>query len=97
MLDVHSSVGRREANPLLRGADGRFSVGRGVGIKLGVLAGLFAAQELRPAREWNWVNLGYAGASGAIAVRNYRLRGPGTAPSTAQPGTLPAAPCAGCP
>lgn len=93
ILDVHSSAGRREANPLLRGRDGRFSVGRGVSIKLGVLAGLFVAQELHPGREWNWVNLGYAGASTAIAIRNYRLQGP----ATIQPGTLPPPPCHGCP
>ncbi|MCS6953979.1 MAG: hypothetical protein RMK57_04885 [Bryobacterales bacterium] len=92
ILDVHSSLGRREANPLLRGPDGRFSVGRGVGVKLGVLAGLWAAQELYPSQEWNWVNLGYAGATTAIAIRNYRLPAPKTTPPAIQPGTLPGSP-----
>jgi len=73
-LDVHSSIGKREANPLLRGADGRFHVGRGVGFKIGILAGLFAAQELHPKPYWSWVNTSYAGFSTAVAVRNYGLR-----------------------
>jgi len=74
MLDVHSSTGKLEANPLLRGNNGRFSVGRGIGLKLGILSGLLAAQELRPSPHWNWVNLTCAGAPTAIAVRNYRVR-----------------------
>jgi hypothetical protein len=76
MLDVHSSLGRREGNPLLRGPNGRFDAGRGLGVKLGILSGMLAAQELRPNSYWNWVNLTYAGASTAIAVRNYRLSKP---------------------
>ena len=73
-LDVHSSIGRREANPLLRGPDGRFDVGRGAGFKIGILAGLFAAQELHPKPYWSWVNASYAGFSTAVAVRNYGLK-----------------------
>lgn len=76
MLDMHSSLGRQEGNPLLRGRDGRFSAGRGIGIKLGILSGLLAGQELKPGSYWNWVNLTYAGASTAIAVRNYRAAKP---------------------
>ncbi len=99
-LDVHSSVGRREANPLLRGPDGRFHLGRGVGLKLGVLAGMLAAQELRPAREWTWINLGYAGATTGIAIRNYGLRPPVGAPRT--PALVPGSTagvggCSNCP
>lgn len=74
MLDVHSSAGKLEANPLLRGGNGRFSVGRGIGLKIGILSGLLAAQELRPASYWNWVNLSYAGATTAVAIRNYRIQ-----------------------
>lgn len=76
MLDLHSSLGRQEGNPLLRGPNGRFAAGRGVGVKLGILSGLLAAQELRPASYWNWVNVTYAGASATIAVRNYRVSKP---------------------
>lgn len=98
-LDVHSSVGRREANPLLRGPDGRFHVGRGVGLKLGILGGLLAAQELLPAREWTWINVGYAGAAAAIAIRNYRLRPPAGAPPVPAlaPGTTSVGGCPNCP
>lgn len=75
-FDVHSSLGKREGNPLLRGPNGRFHPGRGVGVKLSILTGLFAAQEIRPSSYWNWVNLSYAGASTAIAIRNYRASPP---------------------
>jgi hypothetical protein len=98
-LDVHSSLGRREANPLLRGPDGRFHVGRGVGLKLGILGGMFAAQELRPGREWTWINLGYAGAATGVAIRNYRLRPPAgtlSAPPLG-PGAVGVGGCSDCP
>ncbi len=92
VLDLHSSVGKREANPLLRGPDGRFDLGRGAAFKLGILGALFAAQELHPSSHWNWVNASYAGFSTAIAVRNYGLYvatppAPGAAP---EPGIAPA-------
>ena len=92
VLDLHSSVGKREANPLLRGPDGRFDLGRGAAFKLGILGALFVAQELRPGAHWNWVNASYAGFSTAIAVRNYNLyrakpAAPGAVP---EPGITPA-------
>jgi len=75
-LDLHSSMGRREGNPLLRGANGRFDACRGVTLKLGILAGLITAQKVKPDASWNWVNLSYAGATTAIAIHNYRTAAP---------------------
>jgi hypothetical protein len=80
-LDVHSSLGKREANPLLRGPDGRFSAARGAAFKLGILAGLFAVQELQPRPFWSWVNVSYAGFSTTVAIRNYGVRATNPPPS----------------
>lgn len=87
-LDVHSSIGRREANPLLRGPNGRFDVGRGVALKVGILTGLFFAQEKSDRPYWKWVNTSYAGFSTSVAIRNYGLR----KNKPPAPGTLRASP-----
>jgi hypothetical protein len=43
-LDAHSSQGRREANPLLRNGDGRFSNGKASLFKAALGGGFFAFQ-----------------------------------------------------
>jgi hypothetical protein len=72
--DLASSVGRREANPLLRGRDGRFSPGRAVVVKVAPLAALGYMQHRVPWRGWKWVNFAGAGVFGVVAVRNWRTR-----------------------
>ena len=78
-LDTHSSLGRREANPLLRDADGRFAAGRATAIKGGVGAGLFLWQlrQIRSNPEKNYYKSftfmtgAAAGALGGVAAHNY--------------------------
>ena len=45
VVDAHSSAGRREVNPLLRGADGRFSPGKAWAVKGGLGAAFFLYQQ----------------------------------------------------
>jgi drug/metabolite transporter (DMT)-like permease len=70
--DLASSVGHREANPLLRGRDGRFSPVRAVVVKVAPLAGVAYMQHRVPWRGWKWVNFAGAGVFGVVAVRNWR-------------------------
>ena len=77
VADVHSSLGKLEANPLLRSADGRFG-SRGVTIKSGIAAGNIGVQALI-LRRWPKArkaaaiaNFIAAGALVAVAARNYR-------------------------
>ncbi len=82
--DVHTSLGRPEANPLLRGPGGRFD-GRGVAIKCGVGGAAIAAQWLilrrQPRAEPYAAAANFATASfvAGAAVRNHVTR-PGTKP-----------------
>lgn len=76
--DAASSYGRFEANPLLRGRDGRFG-SRGIAIKIGAAGGTLLIERLiirknrRAARAFGFVNLAGAGTFGAVAVRNWRV------------------------
>ena len=78
-VDGASSWGRLEANPLLRGADGRFGV-QGVSIKLGVLAGVAGTQYLllrnHPKQEkyGAFTNFAFSAAFTAAAVSNFQRR-----------------------
>jgi hypothetical protein len=74
--DVASSWGRGEANPVLRGGDGRFGV-RGLVIKSLSAAAAIAPQWAMPPRyrSWmRWVNFGLAGVVIGVAARNYSIR-----------------------
>jgi len=83
-LDTHSSLGRREANPLLRNRAGRFDLGRALLIKsamsggfLALQAGIARAQPRRnPYRPFTIVNAAMAGGLAATAVHNYSLPAP---------------------
>jgi hypothetical protein len=77
VADAHSSYQRREANPILRDADGRFTA-RGIGIKAAITGGALGIQYLlcrknraaeRPAA---WINFGMAGFVSGMAARNYQ-------------------------
>lgn len=96
VLDVHSSYGKAEANPVARSADGRLGM-RGVSIKLAT-AGAIVGWELittrrRPSFERSAaiVNFGLAGAWTGMAVRNYGVRRPPASwsPSSSHPSGSP--------
>ncbi len=84
MLDTHSSVGRPELNPLLRGKDGKFSVGKAALIKAAIGGGFFGLQywmtKTNPDKNYykafSIATGAAAGGLGAVAVRNYRLESP---------------------
>ncbi len=81
VLDAHSSVGRPELNPLLRGSDGRFSPGKAALIKAAIGGGFFGLQwwmaRSNPAanyyKSFTIATGAASGGLGAIAARNYRL------------------------
>ena len=79
VADVQSSWGRREANPLLAGPNGRFG-SQGVAIKGGLVAGALVFQHFlikrnpRAATASAIANFGVAAATGAVVVRNHNLR-----------------------
>ena len=75
-LDIHSSMGHYEANPVL--GSGPFGK-RQIGTKLAIVGGWQVAQWLI-VRRWpetrraaTLVNYAAAGATGAVSVRNYRV------------------------
>ena len=74
-LDVHSSWGKHEANPLLQSADGRFGT-RGAAVKSGIVAGSLTVQMLL-LRKWPKArkaaavaNFAAAGVIVGVTVRN---------------------------
>ena len=80
-VDIHSSLGKMEANPLLRGPDGRFRTGRGIALKSAVVAGIALGQWAlqrhgRRGLRKPFAVINYAAAIGigGVAVRNYRVR-----------------------
>jgi hypothetical protein len=84
VLDLHSSAGKMELNPLLRSADGQFSVGRAAALKGGIGAGFVALQgwmihrnpEKNYYKHFTFANAAAAGGLGALAVRNYGIPKP---------------------
>ncbi len=76
ILDARSSLGRPELNPLLRNAQGNFSVARSAALKSAAVGGSLALEALlirsRPelARTSSLVNFVSAGAVTAVAIRN---------------------------
>ncbi len=79
LLDAHSSMGRRELNPLLRNADGTFSGGKAAVIKAAVGGGFFAFQwwtqrrnpEANHYKAFTIANSAAAASFGVVAIRNY--------------------------
>jgi len=74
-MDMHSSWGKRELNPLLRGAGGRFDT-RGMAIKSSIVGAAVGFEWLLLRKEPSLgnalagANLGLAAWTGAVAVRN---------------------------
>jgi hypothetical protein len=82
-LDIHSSYGKYEVNPVVAGSGGRFT-GRSVAVKSGIVAGTLLVQWLivRKHPDWKaklaWLNWGTAGMYSGVALRNYTVPRPGT-------------------
>ena len=78
-LDVGSSYGMRELNPMLAGPDGRFGA-QGAGIKLGATAGLLGAEYLivrkypRSARVFSKINWSVSIVTTGFAAHNFAIR-----------------------
>lgn len=95
-LDLRSSLGLRESNPLLRGPSGHLSTERAILIKSALSAGAFAAQwtaiRRRPAgntcKSFVLVNFAASGTLAGIAARNLALRSARVHQTPASP-TLP--------
>ena len=95
-LDMHSSMGHREANPLLRNREGRFSVGKGLALKGAIFGGFFTLQyaitrtnpegsAYKPLTITNGI---IAGGFGGVAAHNYSLPTPRLAPAAVVPAHL---------
>ena len=78
-LDVTSSYGRRELNPLLGDANGRFG-GKAVGIKFGTTAAIVAVEYLiirkhpKAARVLSKLNWAGSAVTTGFAAYNYAIR-----------------------
>lgn len=86
-IDAHSSYGKRELNPILKGADGRFD-GRSIMIKSAITGGLILWQEIqirtiskgkphdqKALMKFNGVvNSAMAGVFIGVARRNYGIK-----------------------
>jgi hypothetical protein len=78
-LDIASSYGMRELNPLLAGADGRFG-GKAMGIKVGTTAAVVGIEYLivkkwpGAARMFSKLNWGSSVLTGAIAAHNFAIK-----------------------
>jgi hypothetical protein len=76
-VDSHSSWGKRELNPALRGANGTFGA-NSVMVKAGIMGGLVAFERFvlrrnpRLYRGAALINFSIAAGYGAVATRNYR-------------------------
>jgi hypothetical protein len=83
VLDVHSSWGKRELNPMLAGQAGHFG-GQGALIKLGLQGGLFGIEWLITRRNPNGrlyralsaINFGASGVIAGTAMHNYQVPRP---------------------
>ncbi|MCW5980529.1 MAG: hypothetical protein KIT09_20790 [Bryobacteraceae bacterium] len=77
LVDAHSSWGRQELNPVLRGSNGQFGF-KGVAIKGGIAGGVIAAQSLllqnnpQASKSMAMANFGMAGVFGGVAMYNHR-------------------------
>lgn len=91
-LDVHSSLGKYEANPLYRDRYGKFSPRKAVLIKAAAMTALAIAEE-RTSKDdvWVYVNIGATAALTPVVVRNYSIPSATATPPnptpTAKPGS----------
>ena len=93
-LDTHSSYARYEANPLLRGADGRFRM-QGIGVKAAITGGVIGVQFLllrrgpKADKAAAFANFGLSGVLAGAALTNYSRPRPPSAPLTVQRRSFP--------
>jgi len=73
VADIASTVGRREANPLLAGRYQQPRWGAIVPLKAGLCVGSVILAERSKSKSTVAVNFAVTGATGAVAVRNWRL------------------------
>jgi hypothetical protein len=93
VLDVHSSTGHGEANPLLRDSQGRFAPGQAILIKSAIAGGFFSYQlwrvrahpEKNSYAPFTILNGIGAGALGGVAAHNYSLPRPAAVPAHLAP------------
>jgi hypothetical protein len=82
-IDIHSSWGKRELNPVLAGTSGSFG-GRGALIKLGLQGGWIGIEYLitrrhrsgKVFRALSAINFGASAALAGVAIRNYTIPRP---------------------
>jgi hypothetical protein len=80
LLDLRSSLNKREANPLMTGAGGLFAPGSAAMTKAGTLAAIFGFQTLmrhrckgRLEKSFAIINFIATGAITAVIIHNYRV------------------------
>jgi len=81
VFDAHSSAGRRELNPLLRGSDGRISMSRAISLKAAIGGGMMALQwaAAKKHKDKNYykvftvANSAVSGGLAVVAAHNYSL------------------------
>lgn len=75
-MDVHSSLGKRELNPILRSSDGRFG-GKGIAIKLAIVGSYAGISYLvvrrfpKMTRFMTITNFAVAAVPAAVSINNY--------------------------
>lgn len=77
-LDVASSVGPYyELNPMLRGANGQFSLGKGIAFKAIIVGGVLGAEKVfhSQGKLAEGANYGLAGLGAEAAIHNWQVEG----------------------
>ena len=69
-MDIHSSRGKYEANPLTRNAQGEIAIGKNLAITGGIYALSVMVQKQHP-RISNWIRIIGSGFKFTVAVGNY--------------------------
>jgi hypothetical protein len=74
VLDLHSSIGKYERNPLLRDSFGRNSLTKGIILKGVSQGGLIVASNFdkKHRKIWTAVNFTISGVVLGVAIKNYR-------------------------
>ena len=79
-VDIHSSIGKRELNPLAQGPNGKFDLKRGILLKSASVGTILLIEHLyqrkNPKRKkfTSKVNYAISAGIGVVAVRNYTIR-----------------------
>ena len=72
-MDISSSIGQYEANPIVRQPNGLFSPKRGIAIKAGICTGLILLGK-KYKREGTAANFVAGGVWSGVAIRNWKVR-----------------------